>query len=174
MSRKLPAGMGIATADRRFWAKVKKGEGEDSCWEWVGAKSWCGYGHFGPGRPFVRENGTSRNIYAHRWSFELHTGMSISGPLRVLHKCDNPGCVRPDHLFLGTQADNIRDMVAKGRQKDVRGEANPHARLSDEQIAEIRARSTGRYGEQTALAEEYGVTQAYIGKIIHGKNRVLT
>jgi hypothetical protein len=87
----------------RFWAKVQRGEG---CWEWQGANNGKGYGCFG------KEG--SRPYYAHRFSWELHAGPIPDG-LFVLHRCDNRRCVNPEHLFLGTQGDNMRDMIAKGR-----------------------------------------------------------
>jgi hypothetical protein len=98
------------SAIKRFWQKVEKGDG---CWEWQGAPSkHGGYGTFTVGgsrfNTFQRER-------AHRVSYQIHFG-PISSGLKILHRCDNPLCVRPDHLFPGTQGDNIRDMWAKGRQ----------------------------------------------------------
>ncbi len=89
----------------RFWPKVRRGEG---CWEWTGARSAKGYGRLTAGR---RGDGYLRT---HRLSFELAYGPVPDG-LFVLHRCDNPPCVRPDHLFLGTKSDNMRDAVSKGR-----------------------------------------------------------
>lgn len=86
----------------RFWARVDK-SGE--CWVWTGAALPAGYG---------RWKGAHRLVYAHRFSWELANGPIPDGML-VCHRCDNPPCVRPDHLFLGTPTDNIRDMNAKGR-----------------------------------------------------------
>lgn len=91
MSRRAPI------ADR-FWAKVEKTEG---CWEWTGSKSRKGYGQFNEGR-------------AHRVSWEMHNGPIPEG-MFVCHHCDNPPCVRPDHLFIGDNAANMRDAFAKGR-----------------------------------------------------------
>jgi hypothetical protein len=94
--------------DERFWAKVDK-TGE--CWLWTAAVNSSGYGRLqvgGRGGPGVE--------LAHRFSWKLATGID-PGPLCVLHVCDNPPCVNPDHLVLGTQSANIRDMVGKGRQK---------------------------------------------------------
>ncbi len=91
-------------AEMRFWRHVTKGP---SCWEWHGAGSRGvhPYGTFGVQGATVR---------AHRFSWELHAGKIPEG-IYVLHRCDNPRCIRPDHLFLGTQADNVADMIAKGR-----------------------------------------------------------
>lgn len=89
----------------RFWSRVRKIEG---CWLWTAAKLAKGYGVIrdGPGKGVL--------LLAHRLSWEIHQG-PIPGELRVLHLCDNTSCVNPAHLFLGTQADNIKDCVGKGR-----------------------------------------------------------
>jgi DNA-binding CsgD family transcriptional regulator len=87
----------------RFWRKVRKGE---ECWEWTGFRvPPLGYGRF-------RLN--DEQTWAHRVSWELTFGPIPEG-LQVCHRCDNPPCVRPDHLFLGTPLDNVRDMIGKGR-----------------------------------------------------------
>lgn len=90
------------TIEDRFWAKVDRG-GE--CWRWTADCDSSGYGSLKTGHT---------KVSAHRLSWQLHHGQIPPGQ-SVLHRCDNPRCVRPDHLFLGTQADNIADMVAKGR-----------------------------------------------------------
>ena len=89
--------------ERRFWDKVTMGDG---CWEWTGTRHSWGYGLLG-GRRKV-------HLRAHRVSWEIHFGPIPAG-LYILHHCDNPRCVRPDHLFLGTHRDNMADMVKKGR-----------------------------------------------------------
>jgi len=91
----------------RFESKFKK---TDGCWEWEGCKSKSGYGQFG-----VRgDNSYFVSRYTHRVSWELYRGEIPKG-LCVLHRCDNPSCVNPEHLFLGTHKDNTQDMVEKGR-----------------------------------------------------------
>lgn len=90
---------------RRFWRQVERGAG---CWEWVGVRSKKGYGKF----PLSR--GDTR--LAHRYAWELVRG-PIPDNLCVLHHCDNPSCCRPDHLFVGSRADNNADMCAKGRHR---------------------------------------------------------
>jgi hypothetical protein len=97
-----------APVDRRFWSKVQKGP---DCWTWAGSRSAKGYGRLNVGGAVCQ---------AHRVSWELHRG-AIPSDLFVLHRCDNPPCVNPDHLFLGTALDNSRDMVSKGRQKFPKG-----------------------------------------------------
>ena len=90
--------------DKRFWSRIQK---TDGCWNWTGALNTHGYGH-------MRVN--SRQTPMHRLSWEKANGPIPDG-LSVLHKCDNRRCVRPDHLFLGTQADNMQDKIAKGRHR---------------------------------------------------------
>lgn len=110
----------------RFWKNVVKG---DSCWLWSGSLAAAGYGRF-----------TIRyEVHlAHRYSWELHNGPIPDG-LWVLHDCpdgDNPACVNPSHLWLGTAADNTADMVRKGR--DIKGEKQPNSKLTNEDVIEIR------------------------------------
>ena len=93
----------MTPADKRFWSKVKK---TDSCWEWIGDKDKNGYGRF---------RLPMKSVRAHRHSWFLASGTEPS--LLICHKCDNPSCVRPDHLFEGTARDNTADMMAKGRYK---------------------------------------------------------
>ena len=92
-------------SEERFWKFVKKTE--TGCWNWLGHRDEKGYGTFFSGNKDVR---------AHRFSYELHNG-KIEGGLWCLHKCDNPPCVRPSHLFLGTNQDNVDDCHKKGREK---------------------------------------------------------
>jgi hypothetical protein len=96
-----------ADIEVRFWAKVCK---TDTCWLWTGVKS-VGYGHMW--------DGSGRPKHAHRLSWEIHHGPIPSG-MDVLHRCDTPACVRPDHLFIGTASDNMLDAVSKGRHGGVR------------------------------------------------------
>lgn len=104
----------------RFWARVQRAEG-DACWLWLGVKDRKGYGRITLG---------TKNLKAHRVSFELANGRLDDGML-ICHRCDNPSCVRPDHLFAGTASDNMRDAVRKGRLAGIR---NIHRR-SESQVA---------------------------------------
>lgn len=90
----------------RFWAKVNRGTG---CWEWLGERNNKGYGRF----PTYSRDSRKR-LLAHRVSYTLHHGQIPAGMV-VMHACDNPGCVNPEHLSIGTQQDNLRDALAKGR-----------------------------------------------------------
>lgn len=99
--------MSSLTLEQRFWSRVEKGQ---ECWEWTGARF-----HFGHGS--ISQNG--RNTAAHRVSWELHNGPIPEG-MHVLHTCDNPPCVNPAHLYLGTNADNIADRDRQRRQSNAR------------------------------------------------------
>ncbi len=149
----------------RFWARAYRTEG---CWEWRGHRN----GSFGYGR--VTING--RRELAHRWAWLLVNGPIPEG-LWVLHHCDNPQCVRPDHLYLGTATDNAHDRDIRNRGSRGaahaakmtvrRGSQNKRAKLTESQVAEIRRRYTGRYGQQQELAEEYGIHRMTLHRIVH-------
>ena|SRR6185436_4498635 len=138
----------------RFWRKVRV---TDGCWLWMAAKGTGGYGIF-------QLNGEARR--AHSLAYQDFFGPIPDG-LIVCHHCDNPPCVRPDHLFLGTSADNSGDMKDKGRS--ARGERHGSARLTADQVIEIRRRYSG--GElQRELGMQFGITQAMVSAIIRREN----
>ena len=114
------------SADDRFWNAVDKGAG-DSCWRWTRPLTGNGYG-------LMNRDGLT--WYAHRLSWTMHAGAIPDGQ-QVLHRCDNPACVRPDHLFLGTAKDNMEDMAKKGRA--MRGERHYQAKLTDAAVLAIRS-----------------------------------
>lgn len=124
------------------------------CWEWNGGTSSNGYGKLFDGC------GTAS---AHRVAYTAWVGEIPEG-LNVLHRCDNRRCIRPQHLFVGTTAENAADMRAKGRQNDP-------VRLTDADVVAIRAAYTGRRGEQTVLATAYGVSLSTISLIVRGLHR---
>lgn len=157
---------------QRFWSKVdktatvpKSPHVTTPCWEWTGSRRNIGrYGSFG-------FQGKVENT--HRVSWVLAFG-EIVGGLQVLHRCDNMGCVRPDHLFLGTNADNNADMVAKARNADgvrlrpetrARGERGGSAKLTEAAVLAIRARAAA--GEATAaLADAFRISRSNVGAIV--------
>jgi hypothetical protein len=161
----------------RFWGQVRRGP---ECWLWVGAVNReTGYGTI-QCRPLFGNVPQG----AHRLSWLLENGPVPDG-LSVLHRCDVRTCVRPDHLFLGTQLDNMRDMFAKRRRPPVRGdghgarlkpwtrprgESHPRARLTDSQVEEVRRRCRG--GErQCDVARSLGVPSSHVSNIVSGKAR---
>ncbi len=143
----------------RFWEKVDK---SSECWEWTAARNPDGYGLIG-----LDFRGSDR---AHRVSWRLAYGPIPIG-LHVLHRCDNPPCVNPDHLWLGTQADNIADMTRKGRARKNprRGSAVRTSRLIETDIPVILALIAAGEGD-TAIAKRYGVHRVTIHWIKIGKN----
>lgn len=154
------SGINASPSEVRFWASVDK-EGPQHpklgrCWDWIKSANG-GYGLILVG---------SRRIKSHRYSYELHFG--DTNGLQVLHKCDRPICVNPEHLFLGSQLENIADMVSKGRQSGACGESNFKAKLSERQVLEIRR--TYRKGSKLfgyrGLAARFGVCQNTIQMII--------
>ena len=143
------------TMEERFWSKVDK---SSDCWTWTAAKLKKGYGQF--------KAKSYTLVTAHRLSYEMAYGPIPDG-LLVCHKCDNPSCVNPDHLFLGTAQDNSHDMVSKGRSKNggaFVGSANGNAVLRAEDVKEIRALSLS-YRE---LASRFGVSKTQIARIKTG------
>lgn len=139
----------------RFWAKVWKSDG---CWEWQGYRTPTGYGKF-------RYNGHSRR--AHRVAWELTHGTIPEGR-HVLHDCDNPSCVRPDHLHLGDQASNMGEMFARGRRVAT-AEKNNAWKLTAEKVREIRACYAKGNVSARALAQIYKVHHSYISYLVRGK-----
>jgi hypothetical protein len=102
----------------------------------------------------------ARDQLAHRVAYAL-TFPEWDGKQNVLHRCDNPSCVNPTHLFLGSQADNVTDMVAKGRAHDVRGESNGNVKLTAKQVAAIRAEPL----LQRQIAKKYGIERSVVSRI---------
>lgn len=141
---------------RRFWSKVKKA-GPDECWEWQAGRT-NGYGIFWM-------NGKSRR--ASRVSYEMEIGPIPKG-LSVCHTCDNPPCVNPAHLFLGTTADNLADRDLKGRGADRRGSSHHLNKLTEDDVENIRANRMNLSGRE--LARLFGVSPASISNIIKRKS----
>jgi DNA-binding XRE family transcriptional regulator len=136
------------------WAKrVARGDG---CWEWTAYRDPFGYGRMGGTDP-------KSIILAHRASWLIHFGPIPDG-LDVLHRCDNPPCSRPDHLFLGTARDNMQDASTKGRT--TRGERGYSAKLTAGQVLAIRARYAEGGISQQRLADAYGVARETVSELI--------
>lgn len=165
-------GKGFPLEDR-FWSNVVQADG---CWQWKASTTEDGYG---------RIFGDGRQQRAHRISWEIHKGPIPEG-MSVLHRCDNPPCCNPAHLFLGTTADNMADKFAKGRENlPSRSGANHWTRkkadaiarggdygrsdLTDAIVAEIRARHSAGGITQRNLAAEYGIGYKNLNLIITGK-----
>lgn len=142
----------------RFWQYVDKTPG---CWLWIGATRVNGYGQIGSG------GAEARSVSAHRVSWELHHGPIPEG-LWVLHQCDVRNCVRPDHLFLGTPAENVRDMDAKGRRRSRprAGSLHAMAKLGEAQVLLIRQEYGAGGVTLEALAQRFAVGETTIGQIV--------
>ncbi len=144
MKRRFPKGT-------PFWERVNK-DAPNGCWEWMGARSSAGYGQ-------VRVQGKLN--YAHRWALRL-VGRDPAASEVVCHTCDNPPCVNPEHLFTGTVKDNAVDAANKGRT--TQGERNIHAKLTDEQVLEIRERhASGEHRRE--IAQAFGISADSVNRI---------
>lgn len=150
----------------QFWEKAAVTANPDKCWVWQKALNMWGYGTIGSNPQKLHS--------AHRMAYFLFYGVH-PGELQVLHRCDNPPCINPHHLFLGTNADNVKDKMAKGRHRAGKkphgranhpvGERNPAAKLSSAQVREIRRRYAN--GEiSTALAKEFNVGRCAVWRIV--------
>lgn len=148
----LPVDGKISEAIWRFLGKAGRGQSGDSCWNWAASLTQDGYGRF---------SYLGKQSLAHRFSYWLFVG-DVPAGIKVCHTCDNPQCCNPGHLFLGTNADNLRDMAQKGRS--THGEKNPNRKLSESQIAAILA--DGR--KHRDIADQYGVTRSQISHIKRG------
>lgn len=137
----------------RFWAKVDR---SGACWEWRGGHNSRGYGMF---RIFGKQK------RAHRLAWEFTHG-PIPAAMLVLHRCDNPPCCNPEHLFLGTNDDNVRDKVAKSRQ--ARGDRFPQAKLTEEDVVNIRGLANVGV-TQRAIAKDKHVSRSLIEQVVNRK-----
>lgn len=154
--------MGVHTprpVEERFWPKVdKRGPGE--CWPWKAARDEHGYGMISSG------GHSGRLLRAHRISYEIHIG-EVPADRRVLHRCDNPPCCNPKHLFLGTQAENMADMVRKGRSAS--GERHSQAKLTAADVEEIRRLLAAGELSQDEIGARFGIAGTTVSQINTGK-----
>lgn len=152
-----PGSRSVAEGDQTERFHQKYNVEPSGCWIWTG-----GSRPNGKGVPYPRHwSDSGKSIGAHRFSFELHNGPIPKG-MYVCHKCDTPMCVNPDHLFIGTHHDNMRDMVEKGRSFNGRGQDKKgRAKLTNAQAQRIREMEQSH----TKIAEAFGVSASTIGRI---------
>jgi len=144
--------------ESRFWSKVNK-LGPDDCWEWIGGKyTSTGYGKFS----LIKDSGKNSDMGAHRYSYILMHG-KIPSDMMVCHMCDNPPCVNPNHLFLGTAKDNAWDSIRKGR--NAFGERGGTSKLKEEQVRDIKDTCNIQ-----VLATKYNISVRTILDIIFDKS----
>lgn len=147
----------MTSTEQRFWSKVRKDE-QTGCWLWTAALFSNGYGSF------VADGRQGR---AHRYSYRLHRGPIPAGML-VCHTCDNPRCVNPAHLFVGTPKDNAQDRNAKGRTASK--ERHGYSKLTARQVYEIRILHEDGYLRFSDLARFYGVTDKQIANVVNRRS----
>lgn len=145
-------------ASVRLWKRVTKLDGDDACWIFTGAKYSWGHGVIGS---------PEGHTGAHRISW-IEANGEIPEGLHVCHRCDNPSCVRPSHLFLGTHQDNMTDMKLKGRAH--LGEAHGIAKLTNEKVLQIRSKYASGNISQKNLAKEFGVHVMTVNSIVHRRS----
>lgn len=145
----------LPTAER-FWPKVIK---TDGCWLWKAGKRVKGYGS-------IREQ-RGRYLLAHRYSYELHNGPIPVG-MCVCHACDNPSCVNPDHLWLGTNNQNVRDSVLKHRRANMAGERNPRCKISPEKAKQIRKLYASKRAKGPEISQMFNLALSQVYRIIKG------
>ena len=149
----------------RFESFYLKG-GIDDCWEWEGSKAPRGYGTFS-----MRKSGVERKTFsAHRFAWAIANKCDIPEGKMICHHCDNPSCVNPKHLYMGTGFDNNSDTVERGRAKRKTGGRCSWAKLTEEDVKEIRLSTE----TQVVLAKRFGVSQSHISRLRTGNRKLWT
>lgn len=146
-------------ADVRFWAQVQKGDG---CWEWQGFRDGDGYGSFWD---------TGRSQRAHRWALAESLGRPLLPGVQACHRCDNPPCVRPDHLFEGTNAENSADRASKGRTGGFasrKGQAHTQAKLTSEAVEDLRTLYAAGAAYEDVI-ELSGLSESVVHRLLRGQ-----
>ena len=151
---------GEGQAERRFWGMVSVG-GVDECWPWLARRDRDGYGRF----KFM-----GKSLYAHRTAYQMLWGALAPG-MFVCHRCDQPSCCNPSHLFAGTHVENMADMVVKGRACNRSGERNTQAKLTSADVLGIR-RLLSQGKTHASVAKELGVCKSAISNIASGRSWV--
>lgn len=156
----------ILLAEERFWANVAKSEEPDGCWLWLGSAKTGTHGNFKIG---------DRRVQASHFAWELANGRPVPDGRWVLHHCDNPPRVRPDHLYVGTHLDNVRDAVERDRyaigialHRDTRARGTHHgsAKLREADVVAIRVKRT-EGATLLQLAREFGISRSQVHRIVH-------
>lgn len=148
----------------KFLERVAVGS-PGECWPWMGTRDSRGYGR---GWAYHRSPTERRYERTHRISWEMHNEAVIPPRMEICHHCDNPPCVNPAHLFLGTHAENMADMARKGRPRrpGPRGVDHPAAKLTEDAVRALRRRSAEGV-RQRDVAAEFGISQAQVWNIVH-------
>jgi len=147
----------------RFLSKVRL-LGDNDCWEWQAGKNNKGYGRF-----HYLISGKRKYGQAHRFSWLLFVGKIPNGML-VCHSCDNPGCVNPKHLFIGSNQDNMDDRNRKNRQAKLKGSTNGFSKLKEEEVKEIKSLVFSGEHVYSEIAKRFNVCQSTISAIANGQN----
>ena len=158
----------MLTLEERFWTKVQK-RSDDECWHWTAARGKFGHGRF--------RTPSQSAALAHRVSWTLAYGEPPED-MKVCHTCDVPYCVNPNHLFLGTQAENVRDMINKGRAKfrkvgdppTHKGETSSCSKLSEAEVQQIKCLREGGM-KLIEIADRYHISYQHVSRICKGKRR---